>query len=137
MNKEEAYQILSSLVTTEHEAQALQVLSQIAARTSSESTGASVSDFNASNNQTPSNLKGISWKQYSFLKAMLQLDGTTPKKVAAQRNIPIIDGKWKLEQEAGSALIKELVDLGYADKLQEARNKKAELEKQVKAYEEY
>lgn len=143
MKKDEAFQILFPLVATQEQSEALELLykgdkSEQQTTTFREAvmaSSASVSPQRAQTEPTQVDFKHISWKQYQFLKALLSVDGKTVKQVAEERGIPHAEDRtWKIEANAGGALIKELIANGNQEKIKQAREQRAQLDAQVDMY---
>lgn len=143
MTKDEAFQILFPLVATQEQSEALELLYKgdkleqqtTTFREAVMASSASVSPQRAQTEPTQVDFKHISWKQYQFLKALLSVDGKTVKQVAEERGIPHAEDRtWKIEANAGGALIKELIANGNQEKIKQAREQRAQLDAQVDMY---
>lgn len=129
MNKQEAYNVLTSVVTTAEEMSALDVLMGAQGYTHPEPTHPPVLS------QPAIEFQHISWKQYQFLKSMAMVSGKTLSEWVAERGIQSApDRKWKLERTAGKQLLEDLVNMGMPEKLKEAQEEKKRREEMASEF---
>ncbi len=143
MTKDEAFQIIFPLVATQEQSEALELLyrgdkleqPEMVFKEAAMASNAILGVQPVQPVQAQGEFKHISWKQYQFLKALVSVDGKTVKQVAEERGIPHAEDRtWKLEANAGGALIKELIANGNQEKLKQAREQRAQLDAQVDMY---